>query len=303
MDAPESIQIYFGSKEKYIDFVKTIVKNNIRKIVFVSKKSKETFNNIVDKEYIIKNNIKTFNIKNHIDGENIISKSNEFKEIENDTKYEQLKEIIKEHNKNGNIIFLNVGRHSKEKNLITLVKVFNNIIKNSEKENKKDNENQNQNQKEDEYGDNILEKKIYLLMVGDGKETKELIKYVEENKLTNRIIFLGNKKNPYPYFKMADYVILTSLNEGYPVVFQEAMILDKKIITTDVSDAVIDIKEQQRGYIISFDEKNMKNEIIEIVKKEEQQENGIKLKKYNYIEENNINNDKIYKDILELVKE
>lgn len=305
MDAPESIQIYFGSKEKYIDFVKTIVKNNIRKIVFVSKKSKETFNNIVDKEYIIKNNIKTFNIKNYIDGENIISKSNEFKEIENDTKYEQLKEIIKEHNKNGNIIFLNVGRHSKEKNLITLVKVFNNIIKNSEKENKKDNENQNQNQnqKEDEYGDNILEKKIYLLMVGDGKETKELVKYVEENKLTDRIIFLGNKKNPYPYFKMADYVILTSLNEGYPVVFQEAMILDKKIITTDVSDAVIDIKEQQRGYIISFDEKNMKNEIIEIVKKEEQQENGIKLKKYNYIEENNINNDKIYKDILELVKE
>lgn len=302
MDAPESIQIYFGSKEKYIDFVKTIVKNNIRKIVFVSKKSKETFNNIVDKEYIIKNNIKTFNIKNYIDGENIISKSNEFKEIENDTKYEQLKEIIKEHNKNGNIIFLNVGRHSKEKNLITLVKVFNNIIKNSEKK-EKENGNENQKQKEDEYGDNILEKKIYLLMVGDGKETKELIKYVEENKLTDRIIFLGNKKNPYPYFKMADYVILTSLNEGYPVVFQEAMILDKKIITTDVSDAVIDIKEQQRGYIISFDEKNMKNEIIEIVKKEEQQENGIKLKKYNYIEENNINNDKIYKDILELVKE
>lgn len=302
MDAPESIQIYFGSKEKYIDFVKTIVKNNIRKIVFVSKKSKETFNNIVDKEYIVKNNIKTFNIKNHIDGENIISKSNEFKEIENDTKYEQLKEIIKEHNENGNIIFLNVGRHSKEKNLITLVKVFNNIIKKSEKR-EKENENEKQKQKEDEYGDNILEKKIYLLMVGDGKETKELIKYVEENKLTDRIIFLGNKKNPYPYFKMADYVILTSLNEGYPVVFQEAMILDKKIITTDVSDAVIDIKEQQRGYIISFDEKNMKNEIIEILKKEEQQENGIKSKKYNYIEENNINNDKIYKDILELVKE
>ena len=185
---------------------------------------------------------------------------------------------------------------------MTLVKVFNNIIKNSEKK-EEENENENQKQKEDEYGDNILEKKIYLLMVGDGKETKELVKYVEENKLTDRIIFLGNKKNPYTYFKMADYVILTSLNEGYPVVFQEAMVLDKKIITTDVSDAIIDIKEQQRGYIISFDEKNMKNEIIEIVKKEEQQENGIKLKKYNYIEENNINNDKIYKDILELVKE
>ena len=275
------------------------MRNNIRKIVFVSNKSKETFNNIVDKEYIIKNNIKTFNIKNHIDGENILKNANRFEEIENDTKYEQLKEIIKEHNKNGNIIFLNVGRHSKEKNLMTLIKVFNNIIKNSEKE-EKENENENQNQKEYEYGENILEKKIYLLMVGDGKETKELVKYVEENKLTNRIIFLGNKKNPYPYFQMADYVILTSLNEGYPVVFQEAMVLDKKIITTDVSDAEADVKEQQRGYIISFDEKNMKDEIIEIIKKEEQ-EKGIR--KYNYIEENNINSEKIYKDILELVKE
>lgn len=300
MDAPESIQIYCGGKEQYIHFIKTIVKNNIRKIVFVSNKSKETFNNLVDKEYIIKNNIKTFNIKNHIDGENILKNANRFEEIENDTKYEQLKEIIKEHNKNGNIIFLNVGRHSKEKNLMTLIKVFNNIIKNSEKE-EKENENENQNQKEYEYGENILEKKIYLLMVGDGKETKELVKYVEENKLTNRIIFLGNKKNPYPYFQMADYVILTSLNEGYPVVFQEAMVLDKKIITTDVSDAEADVKEQQRGYIISFDEKNMKDEIIEIIKKEEEQEKGIR--KYNYIEENNINSEKIYKDILELVKE
>lgn len=300
MDAPESIQTYFGSKEKYIDFVKKIVRNNIKKIVFVSNKSKETFNNLVDKEYIIKNNIKTVNIKNYIDGENILENANRFEEIENDTKYEQLKEIIKEHNKNGNIIFLNVGRHSKEKNLMTLIKVFNNIIKNSEKE-EKENENENQNQKEYEYGENILEKKIYLLMVGDGKETKELVKYVEENKLTNRIIFLGNKKNPYPYFQMADYVILTSLNEGYPVVFQEAMVLDKKIITTDVSDAEADVKEQQRGYIISFDEKNMKDEIIEIIKKEEEQEKGIR--KYNYIEENNINSEKIYKDILELVKE
>ena len=87
MDASESIQIYFGSKEKYIEFIKKIVGNNIRKIVFVSKKSEETFYNIMDKEYIIKNNIKTFTIKNYIDGEEIIKKAKEFNEIENDEKY------------------------------------------------------------------------------------------------------------------------------------------------------------------------------------------------------------------------
>ena len=53
-------------------------------------------------------------------------------------------------------------------------------------------------------------------------------KYVEENGLEENIIFLGKKKNPYPYFLISDYIILTSLTEGYPVVFQEAMVLRKR---------------------------------------------------------------------------
>ena len=207
MDAPESIQIYFGSKEKYIEFIKKIVGNNIRKIVFVSKKSEETFYNIMDKEYIIKNNIKTFTIKNYIDGEEIIKKAKEFKEIENDEKYYILKDILEENKKGNNTIFLNVGRHSKEKNLNMMIKVCNNIIRESEKESKK---------------------KVYLFMIGEGDKTEELKKYVEENGLEENIIFLGKKKNPYPYFLISDYIILTSLTEGYPVVFQEAMVLRKR---------------------------------------------------------------------------
>ena len=71
----ENIWIFSGSKEKYIEFIERIVKNNIRKIVFVANKNEETFYNIIDKEYIIKNDIRTFVIKNYIDGENIIEKS------------------------------------------------------------------------------------------------------------------------------------------------------------------------------------------------------------------------------------
>ena len=48
----------------------------------------------MDKEYIIKNNIKTFTIKNYIDGEEIIKKAKEFKEIESDEKYYILKDIL-----------------------------------------------------------------------------------------------------------------------------------------------------------------------------------------------------------------
>lgn len=159
----------------------------------------------MNKEYIIKNNIKTFTIKNYIDGEEIIKKAKQFKEIENDEKYYILKDILEENKKGNNNIFLNVGRHSKEKNLSMMLKVFNNIIR----ENKK-------------------VKKIYLFIIGEGNKTEELKKYVEENGLEKNIIFLGKKKNPYPYFLIADYIILTSLTEGYPVVFQEAMVLRKR---------------------------------------------------------------------------
>lgn len=161
----------------------------------------------MDKEYIIKNNIKTFTIKNYIDGEEIIKKAKEFKEIENDEKYYILKDILEENKKGNNTIFLNVGRHSKEKNLNMMLKVFNNIIRENKKASKK---------------------KIYLFMIGEGNKTEELKKYVEENGLEKNIIFLGKKKNPYPYFLIVDYIILTSLTEGYPVVFQEAMVLRKR---------------------------------------------------------------------------
>ena len=88
-----------------------------------------------------------------------------------------------------------------------MLRVFNKIIKNIDINSKNNN------------------KKIYLLMIGEGKETSELKRYVKENNLEEQIIFLGKKKNPYPYFKISDYIILTSLTEGYPVVFQESMVL------------------------------------------------------------------------------
>ena len=47
---------------------------------------------------------------------------------------------------------------------------------------------------------------------------------------------MGKKKNPYPYFKISDCVILTSDYEGYPVVFLESFILNIPLITTKVSD-------------------------------------------------------------------
>ena len=85
---------------------------------------------------------------------------------------------------------------------------------------------------------------------------KEQYYSIEKYNLQDKIEFLGAKKNPYPYMKLADTVLLTSDYEGYPVVFIEALILNKPIITTDVSDAMQDINNKY-GKVIKKDENEL----------------------------------------------
>lgn len=97
--------------------------------------------------------------------------------------------------------------------------------------------------------------KFRILLVGVGNDTEGYEKLVENYELTNEVIFVGKKANPYPYFKISDCVVLTSDFEGYPVTYLEAKVLNKPIITTDVSDSKQDI-ENKFGIVV---EKNTKD--------------------------------------------
>lgn len=109
-------------------------------------------------------------------------------------------------------------------------------------------------------------KDVELWIIGDGPDRKMYEKYTKELKLEKRVSFLGKKINPYPYMKQADYIILTSDYEGFPVTYLEAITLDKKIITTiPTSDEYINIKDY--AYIISKDEDKMVEEVKEIFAK------------------------------------
>ncbi len=109
-------------------------------------------------------------------------------------------------------------------------------------------------------------KKIEFWIIGDGKDKKKYQDIVKKEKLENRIKFLGEKKNPYPYMNIADYIILTSDYEGFPVTYLEAITLNKPLITTiDVSDDKLNIGKDYAS-IISKDEKEMLKEVKDILK-------------------------------------
>lgn len=111
---------------------------------------------------------------------------------------------------------------------------------------------------------------INLWVIGDGPDRDMYYEYVKDNKLQDKVSFYGRQQNPYPYMKEADYIILTSDYEGFPVVYQEAIALNKPIITTiNTSDDQLDMKDY--AYIVSKDEKKMVSEVKVILNKNEKQ--------------------------------
>ena len=165
--------------------------NSYRRLIFVSKESKEGFIELY-KDYINKCIV----INNFID-------IDEIKEL---SKKEKIKR-----RKNKLLVFIGRLDDSSKKlsRQIKLVKEINNLD---------------------------------LWIVGDGPDREKYEQEVKKYNLNDRITFFGSKSNPYPYMNEADYIILTSDYEGFPVTYLEALCLNKSIITTiPTSDEYLNI--------------------------------------------------------------
>ena len=72
-----------------------------------------------------------------------------------------------------------------------------------------------------------------LLLVGRGVEKENLIKYINENKLSKQVKLIDFQNNPFNLIKSSDVFILSSLYEGLPNVLLESQVLKKFIISSD----------------------------------------------------------------------
>ena len=54
-------------------------------------------------------------------------------------------------------------------------------------------------------------------------------------------------------YQKADYFVLPSESEAWPLVIAEALILQKPIIATEVGDVGLMIKDRETGYLISYE--------------------------------------------------
>lgn len=192
---------------------------------------------------------------------------NEFKEFINTRNFDKFKKIIFVSNESKNN-FLKFYPNYINKSIVINNIVDTNLIKKQSKENidiefNKNNINLLFVGRLEETSKNIttqlklindLKEKILnikLYIIGDGPNKEDYVNYIKENKLEKYITLLGQKLNPYPYIKKCDYLLLTSNYEGYPVIFNEANILEKDIISTiKISDEYTSIGDNF-GYLIS----------------------------------------------------
>lgn len=91
-----------------------------------------------------------------------------------------------------------------------------------------------------------------VIIIGDGEELPNLLEQQKKLGVEKTYLFLGNKMNPYPYIKNADFFIMPSESEAWPLVIAEALILQKPIIATKVGDVEMMIKDRETGYLNDY---------------------------------------------------
>lgn len=96
-----------------------------------------------------------------------------------------------------------------------------------------------------------------VLIVGDGYDFENIKKLKSELGLNKTAVMLGFTDNPYPYFKNADFYILSSRYEGFPTVLFEAITMKKNIISTEVSGSAEMLNNGELGLLVENSEEGI----------------------------------------------
>ncbi len=92
-------------------------------------------------------------------------------------------------------------------------------------------------------------------IIGYGADEELIKSKIAEFGMQDRVILLGKKTNPYPYFKACDFYIQPSRYEGNAVTVNEALILGKLVAVANYATAESQIKNGTDGVIVPLENK------------------------------------------------
>lgn len=91
--------------------------------------------------------------------------------------------------------------------------------------------------------------KTGLIIAGEGPERPHLERLAQKLGIEHSVLFVGWQRRLLPFFHSADFLLSTSLFEGYGMTMVEAMLAGVPVIATDTGIAGELLKDGRNGYV------------------------------------------------------
>lgn len=83
------------------------------------------------------------------------------------------------------------------------------------------------------YANSALKQTCDLLLIGEGETRQALERQIEALSLEGNVILTGAQSNPFKYLHSAEFLVLSSRTEAFPMVLIESLVLSCPVIATD----------------------------------------------------------------------
>jgi glycosyltransferase involved in cell wall biosynthesis len=142
---------------------------------------------------------------------------------------------------------------------------------------------------------------VQFLIAGDGSLRAECESLIDELKLRGKFFLLGYRDDISRIMPILTFTVLSSLWEGLPVVFQEAMSAGKPIVANDVDGARDVVVDGETGYLVTpHQPEEMAERILYLLKNDMIcQQMGLVAQKYS----NRFSGEEMVKNISSLYRE
>ena len=83
------------------------------------------------------------------------------------------------------------------------------------------------------YAESKLKDECDLLLIGEGEKRPELEEQIKSLSLEDKVILTGVQSNPFEYLAAAEFLVLSSRTEAFPMVLIESLVLSCPVVATD----------------------------------------------------------------------
>lgn len=106
---------------------------------------------------------------------------------------------------------------------------------------------------------------LMWFIAGEGAERESIQSAIDEERLSDRILLIGQQSNPYPYMRHADLLMNVSYHEAAPMVFLEAHVLGVPVFATRTSSADELLNDGETDFICENSEEGIRESFARLM--------------------------------------